>query len=138
VLRYSNAGHPSPLLLTREGELRRLDDNRSPMIGAVPLGPDGSVPGPTEAELTCPAGSLLPLHTDGLTDIAGEDADERADLLERTLARLPADSDAERVVERLLGPLAWTGCGTTWPCSRSVSAGERGDLPSTLDDRVTR
>jgi serine phosphatase RsbU (regulator of sigma subunit) len=67
------------------------------------LGPDRSVPGPTEAELTCPAGSLLLLHTDGLTDIAGEDADERADLLERTLARLPADSDAERVVERLLG-----------------------------------
>ena len=102
VLRYSNAGHPAPLLLTREGELRRLDDNRSPMIGAIPLGRDGSVPGRTEAELICPAGSLLLLYTDGLTDIAGEDADERADLLERTLAGLPADSDAECVVERLL------------------------------------
>ncbi|MEU7813327.1 SpoIIE family protein phosphatase [Pseudonocardia sp. NPDC049154] len=102
VLRYANAGHPAPLLLTPEGELRRLDEHLSPMIGVVPtLGRVGEE-GRTEATLTVPAGALLLLYTDGLTDIAGEDADERADLLERTLREIPADSPAEAVVDQVL------------------------------------
>ncbi|MFC5948270.1 SpoIIE family protein phosphatase [Pseudonocardia lutea] len=102
VLHYANAGHPAPLLLTREGELRRLDGHLSPMIGVVPtLGRAGGE-GRTEATLTVPAGALLLLYTDGLTDIAGEDADERAELLERTLREVPADSPAEAVVDRVL------------------------------------
>jgi serine phosphatase RsbU (regulator of sigma subunit) len=102
VLHYANAGHPAPLLLTREGELRRLDGHLSPMIGVVPtLGRAGGE-GRTEATLTVPAGALLLLYTDGLTDIAGEDADERAELLARTLREVPADSPAEAVVDRVL------------------------------------
>nr|WP_239028917.1 GAF domain-containing SpoIIE family protein phosphatase [Pseudonocardia acidicola] len=102
LMRYANAGHPSPLLLTREGELIRLDAHRSPMIGAVRMLGRVAGPGRTEASLSVPPGSLLLLYTDGLTDVAGEDADERTDLLERTLAGLPADSDAETVAERVL------------------------------------
>ncbi|MFR9803986.1 SpoIIE family protein phosphatase [Pseudonocardia sp. RS010] len=102
LLRYANAGHPAPLLLTREGELRRLDEHLSPMIGVVPTLGRAGQEGRTEATLTVPAGALLLLYTDGLTDIAGEDADERAELLERTLREVPAGSPAEDVVDRVL------------------------------------
>ncbi|WP_433506437.1 SpoIIE family protein phosphatase [Pseudonocardia halophobica] len=102
VLHYANAGHPAPLLLTREGELRRLDEHLSPMIGVVPTLGRAGEEGRTEATLTVPAGGLLLLYTDGLTDIAGEDADERAELLERTLREIPADSSAEAVVDQVL------------------------------------
>ena len=47
-------------------------------------------------------GSLLLLYTDGLTDVAGDDADARTALLERTVAAVPPGSDAETVVENVL------------------------------------
>jgi serine phosphatase RsbU (regulator of sigma subunit) len=102
LLRYANAGHPAPLLRTPEGELVRLDGHRSPMIGAVPSFGRASGPERSEAEVCCRPGSLLLLYTDGLTDVAGDDADERTVLLERALAEAPAGSDAETVVERVL------------------------------------
>jgi serine phosphatase RsbU (regulator of sigma subunit) len=42
------------------------------------------------------------LYTDGLTDVAGEDADERTELLEQTVAALPPGPAAETVVEQVL------------------------------------
>jgi PAS domain S-box-containing protein len=121
VLHYANAGHPTPLLLTPErgrqakpldgpadageagepggyGRLVRLDDHHSPMIGVIP--PDGT--GRGMAEVRCAPGSVLLLYTDGLTDVAGHDADERTALLERTVAAVPAASSAETVVEAVL------------------------------------
>jgi len=101
LLRYANAGHPAPLSLGPDGRLRRLDEHTSPMIGAVrSLGRAG--PGRTEAVLRCPPGSILLLYTDGLTDIAGEDADERTELLERTLSAMAPRSEPEAVVEQVL------------------------------------
>jgi serine phosphatase RsbU (regulator of sigma subunit) len=73
-----------------------------PVVGVVPPLGRAVAEGRTEATLTVPAGALLLLYTDGLTDIAGEDAEERADLLERTLREVPADSAAEAVVDRVL------------------------------------
>ena len=102
MLRYANAGHPAPLLLRPDGELVRLDEHRSPMIGAVRSLGRRAGPGRTEAMVRCPPGAVLLLYTDGLTDVAGEDADERTDLLECTLAALPPGSDAETVVEQVL------------------------------------
>ena len=58
--------------------------------------------GHTEAQVRCAPGSLLLLNTDGFTDVAGEDAEERADLLERTVAALPPRVSAEEVVERVV------------------------------------
>jgi PAS domain S-box-containing protein len=98
-VRYANAGHPFPLLLEPGGRLVRLDRQRSPMIGAVPGFGRRTGPGRTEAELLCAPGSTLLLYTDGITDIAGEDADARTDLLEQTVAGMPAGADAESVVE---------------------------------------
>ncbi|OJY44143.1 MAG: hypothetical protein BGP03_07355 [Pseudonocardia sp. 73-21] len=102
IVRYANAGHPAPLLLEPDGTLVRLDRQRSPMIGAVPDFGRRSGPGRAEAEVSCAPGSILLLYTDGITDIAGEDADERTDLLERTVAHLEPGTDAESVVEEVL------------------------------------
>ena len=100
TLHYANAGHPAPLLLDHHGRLQRLDGHHSPMIGVVPAA--GSAPGRGAAGVRCPPGSLLLLYTDGLTDVAGDDADARTALLERTVAAVPPGSDAETVVENVL------------------------------------
>ena len=102
LLRYANAGHPAPLLRVPGGPLVRLDEHRSPMIGAVRSLGRRAGPGRAEAVLRCPPGTLLLLYTDGLTDVAGDDADDRATLLEQTVMALPSDATAEAVVERVL------------------------------------
>jgi len=102
LVRYANAGHPAPLVLTPDRELLRLDEQRSPMIGAVrDLGRRAGA-GHTEAQVRCAPGSLLLLYTDGFTDVAGEDADERTDLLERTVAALPSGVSAEEATQRVV------------------------------------
>jgi PAS domain S-box-containing protein len=98
LLCYANAGHPTPLVLTPGTGLVRLDAHHSPMIGVIP--PDGT--GRGMAQVRCAPGSVLLLYTDGLTDVAGDDADERTALLERTVAAVPAGSSAETVVEAVL------------------------------------
>jgi serine phosphatase RsbU (regulator of sigma subunit) len=98
LLCYANAGHPTPLVLTSGTGLVRLDAHHSPMIGVIP--PDGT--GRGMAQVRCAPGSVLLLYTDGLTDVAGDDADERTALLERTVAAVPAGSSAETVVEAVL------------------------------------
>ncbi len=102
LLRYANAGHPAPLLLEPDGTLVRLDVQRSPMIGAIRRRGGRAAPARTEAVHRCMPGTLLLLYTDGLTDIAGDDADKRTASLERTLAELPPAAAAEDVVERVL------------------------------------
>jgi serine phosphatase RsbU (regulator of sigma subunit) len=101
-VRYANAGHPAPLLLRPDGTLVRLDQRRSPMIGAVPGLGRRSGPGRSEASVSCEPGTTLLLYTDGLTDIAGEDADARTGLLERTFASLKPASEPDDVVEEVL------------------------------------
>lgn len=96
LLRYANAGHPVPLLRAPDGTLHRLDEHHSPMIGVL------RTRGRGEAVLRCRPGSVLVLYTDGLTDIVGEDADERTELLERTVAGLPLDAPAEAVAEEVI------------------------------------
>jgi PAS domain S-box-containing protein len=100
TLHYANAGHPTPLLLDEAGVLQRLDAHHSPMIGVVPA---PGVPGRGAASVRCPPGSLLLLYTDGLTDVAGDDADARTAALERTVAAVPPGSDAKTVVDTVLG-----------------------------------
>jgi PAS domain S-box-containing protein len=99
LLHYANAGHPTPLLLLPSQELVRLDGHRSPMIGVMSTMGAGR----GAAQIRCPPGSVLLLYTDGLTDMAGVDADERTALLERTLAGVPTGSSAETVVAAVLG-----------------------------------
>ncbi|MEV1296075.1 SpoIIE family protein phosphatase [Pseudonocardia sp. NPDC049635] len=101
-LTYANAGHPAPLLREPGGALVRLDAHHSPMLGALPEFGRATGARRDEATLTCAAGSLLVFYTDGLTDVVGEDPDERAELLERTVAEIEPDATPDAVVDRVL------------------------------------
>ncbi|WP_239073969.1 GAF domain-containing SpoIIE family protein phosphatase [Streptomyces sp. SID10853] len=72
---YSVAGHPAPLLVTREGETRFLDGGRGMLVG---MDPDEHRSGAVER---LPPESTLLLYTDGLIE-------RRAEGLDRGLARL--------------------------------------------------
>lgn len=61
IIRYSNAGHPPPLLLRASGALEKLDEG-GPMIGLGDLLPF------KEGELHIAKGDRLFLHTDGITE----------------------------------------------------------------------
>ncbi|GCD36612.1 membrane protein [Streptomyces chrestomyceticus JCM 4735] len=70
AIRVLNRGHPAPLLLTPDGELREL----TPRTPALPLGMSEVAGWPDRADETvCPAGSILLLFTDGVTE--ARDAD---------------------------------------------------------------
>ena len=84
-VRWSNAGHPPPLLVDPSGEVRWLETEISPLVGLVP---DLERP---EGEATMGSGSTLLFFTDGLVERRGEDIDdglERAGPLGERPARL--------------------------------------------------
>lgn len=99
LLRYSNAGHPAPLLRSPGGDTVFLTRHFSPLIGAV------NAQGRASAVEFCPPGSLLLLYTDGLVDVPGLDASHRCELLRRTVAG-SGDVDMERLCDRVLQELA--------------------------------
>ncbi|MFP8886897.1 PP2C family protein-serine/threonine phosphatase [Streptomyces mangrovi] len=89
-LRIVNRGHPPPVLLTEQGDVRLLEPDAEPDTGpgseayALPLGLGGLAGGPGSGRtepVPFPPGSLLLLHTDGLTE-ARNAADVFYDLVE--------------------------------------------------------
>ncbi|WP_300404842.1 GAF domain-containing SpoIIE family protein phosphatase [uncultured Nocardioides sp.] len=71
VLRWTNAGHPPPLLVCPSGEVRYLEDHAGDlMLGVLP---DAHR---TDNRADIPRGSLLMLYTDGLVERRGEDLDQ--------------------------------------------------------------
>jgi serine phosphatase RsbU (regulator of sigma subunit) len=75
-LRWTNAGHPPPLLVCPDGEARFLEDEAGDlMLGVLP---DAHR---TDNRTDVPVGSLLFLYTDGLVERRGEDLDEGLDRL---------------------------------------------------------
>ncbi|MFJ4817621.1 SpoIIE family protein phosphatase [Streptomyces sp. NPDC088801] len=89
---YSNAGHPPPVLLHRDGTFELLDKATDPPLGAR----EHHVPRP-QAGLTYTPGDTLVLYTDGLIERRTEDIDAG-------LARLTTALSAGRTL--LPGPLA--------------------------------
>ncbi len=63
LLRYACAGHPRPLLWQADGAIAELTGARG-----LPLGLREMSPPEPEASVVLPAGSLLVLYTDGLTE----------------------------------------------------------------------
>jgi anti-sigma regulatory factor (Ser/Thr protein kinase) len=97
TLRWSNAGHPPPLLL-RDGQSSFLTDGAGIMLGVI----DGS--GCEEASTALQEGDVLVLYTDGLVERRGESVTDGFDRLARVASRLRLD-DAEEVCNAVLSEL---------------------------------
>ena len=94
---YSNAGHPTPLLLRNSGSIERLDAG-GPMIGLGDLLPfeDG------KKQLT--KGDRLYLHTDGITEYCREDEFFGSERLEAEIVRtkdMPLDLACETIISKM-------------------------------------
>ena len=103
---YVNAGHPSPILLGSNGEIKRLNS------GGVPVGMFADARF-TSSELQMGPGSRLVIFTDGLTDaqnaIEEEFGDERLMDSSRTIA---PGIDAKGVADTLMQTVAQFSVGT--------------------------
>jgi serine phosphatase RsbU (regulator of sigma subunit) len=100
-LSWTNAGHPPPLLVTREGAARYLTEGHGLLLGVAPerVRPDAT------AEV--PPGSTLLLYTDGLIESPGRSLDEGLDRLRRhaaSLAHLPLETFTDQLLERSRPP----------------------------------
>jgi PAS domain S-box-containing protein len=100
-LSWVNAGHPSPLILSANGQAELLEGGRSVPLGVLPF------PGYAVATTTLEPGGALVLYTDGLIERRGEHLDDGMKLLLRAAAHGPLDPDA--LCDRLLAAAAPTG-----------------------------
>ncbi|MEU6368654.1 SpoIIE family protein phosphatase [Streptomyces sp. NPDC046931] len=97
TLSWTNAGHPPPLLVTREGLTEYLTDGHGPLLGIGPLRHR------SDATAVLPPESTLLLYTDGLIESPGHSLDEGLDRLRRhaaALARRSLESFADQLLER--------------------------------------
>ncbi|KLJ01519.1 GAF domain-containing SpoIIE family protein phosphatase [Streptomyces albidoflavus] len=81
TLRWSNAGHPPPLLVLPDATTRYLDAEPG-----LPLGVDLTAPRPDHTR-TLPGGSTLVFYTDGLVERRDEPLDQGLAALAATAAR---------------------------------------------------
>ncbi|CAL9667804.1 SpoIIE family protein phosphatase [Streptomyces sp. enrichment culture] len=94
-LTYACAGHPPPLLTTREGETRYLEDGAGLLLGMDPTLPRSS------ARQTLVAHATLLFYTDGLVERRGESLDDGLERLRRhtaDLAREPLDTFCDELL----------------------------------------
>ncbi|WP_345711494.1 GAF domain-containing SpoIIE family protein phosphatase, partial [Kineococcus glutinatus] len=99
-LRWSNAGHPPPLLLTPDGAVATLDGRRAHLLlGIAPDFPR------TDEEVPVERGSTVLLYTDGLVERRGQPLDEGLLRLREAVADLAGaglDELCDGVLARLL------------------------------------
>lgn len=95
ALRYSNAGHPPPLLLSPDGSSHLLRGGLAPPLGCMI--------GTTCAEASEPTqpGATLVIYTDGLVERRDDDIEHGLERLQ-TVAEAAADADLETFCDRLL------------------------------------
>ncbi|MEU3661449.1 SpoIIE family protein phosphatase [Streptomyces sp. NPDC032940] len=100
-LSWTNAGHPPPLLVTREGLTDYLTGGHSLLLGT---GLGASRP---DATVLLPPGCTLLLYTDGLVEVPGRTLDEGLDRLRQhaaALAHRPLPSFADQLLRRVRPP----------------------------------
>ncbi|WP_157879635.1 SpoIIE family protein phosphatase [Streptomyces yangpuensis] len=95
-LRWTNAGHPAPLLVTADGTVESLDRHDVLLHHSLPPGPR------TTDSRFLPPGSTLLLYTDGLVEERGEDIEDNVDRLARRLAAAPPDAPLDVLLRALL------------------------------------
>nr|WP_269205181.1 SpoIIE family protein phosphatase [Motilibacter aurantiacus] len=99
TLRWSNAGHPPPLLVAPDGTAQLLERPADLLLGLAP-----DIPRADHSAVLTP-GSTVVLYTDGLVERRGEELDEGLARLAMTAARLHA-LPLEQLCDRLLAELA--------------------------------
>lgn len=94
-LHWTNAGHPPPLLITRNGETKFLEDGRGHLLGVDPTAfrPD--------AGQTLPPESTLLFYTDGLIERRTEPLDRGMTRLRQQTIAL-SDTDVETFCDKLI------------------------------------
>ncbi|MEU0053222.1 SpoIIE family protein phosphatase [Streptomyces sp. NPDC006309] len=95
VLSWTNAGHPPPLLVTRDGLASYLTDGHGLLLGT---GVNASRP---DATVKLPPGSTLLLYTDGMIEAPGQTLDDGLDRLRQHAAAL-AHRSLESFTDELL------------------------------------
>ena len=97
-VRWSNAGHPPPVLLLPDGTATVLERRPDLLLGVSPLSPRG------DHQLVLPAGATFLLYTDGLVERRGEDLDTGTERLRAAAAGL-AGRPVEELCDALLDEL---------------------------------
>jgi sigma-B regulation protein RsbU (phosphoserine phosphatase) len=90
-LRFSNGGHPSPLLLRADGSVESIESGRGPLIGGIA---DARF---SEAAMTLRPGETLLIYTDGVTEVRPSDVQYGERELRATLTA-NAGASAEELV----------------------------------------
>jgi PAS domain S-box-containing protein len=98
-LRYTNAGHPPPLLLGPDGEARYLEDVPSPPMGVV------EAPRYRQRTLQLAPGSSLLLYTDGLVEKPTEPLDVGLERLREAAHAAGPQAGADALCEQVIGAL---------------------------------
>jgi serine phosphatase RsbU (regulator of sigma subunit) len=98
VLRWTNAGHPPPLLVTVDGQATHLSGGHATMLGVRPDAPR------PDAVQSLPARGTVLLYTDGLVENRSEPIDVGLTRLRQhasALARCDLDAFCDQLLERL-------------------------------------
>jgi serine phosphatase RsbU (regulator of sigma subunit) len=98
LLRWSNAGHPAPLLIEDDGTVTLLERTPNRLLGVGPESPR------VEHAWSLPPGSTLLLYTDGLIERRGSNLDDGVAWLCTEVATLH-HLGLEELCDRLLGVL---------------------------------
>jgi signal transduction histidine kinase/serine phosphatase RsbU (regulator of sigma subunit) len=119
LLRFSNAGHPPPLVRRADGTVERIEDGLSHPLGVTMAHRH------VEAQVTLGIGEALLLYTDGVVERRGEVIDLGIDRLADRLAEdfTSAEDACERLVADLEDGLADDAALLT--VARTAMAGER-------------
>ncbi len=101
-LRWSNAGHPPPVILTTDGTVQVLEAPEPNLL----LGLD-SAADRTEQEVIVDRGSTVLIFTDGLVERRGEDLETGLERLRRELSHLgegnpPVDELCDRLLAQMV------------------------------------
>ena len=105
ILRYVNAGHTPPLLISAKGEVTRLSD------GDLPVGmfPDATF---QERRVMVPGGCSIVVYTDGVSDAVNSEGEEFGEEgIIRCLTSLRRPMDAEGICKHLAGKVAEWAAG---------------------------